>query len=160
MQSYILVDGWKAKLRFSAAHLIPECDKCGHLHGHTYAVHVKIHGKPDQNGIILDFSILKNVVNNVIKQLDHRVLIPEKNNQVAIQKQSKKVVMGNKKQYQLPLEDCTVLPLESTTAETLADYIMQKIIEKITFPARITMIEVGVDEGIGQGAWAAKKITG
>ena len=57
MESYISIDGWKANIRFSSAHVIPEYEKCGRLHGHTYAVHVKIYGETDEKGIIIDFSI-------------------------------------------------------------------------------------------------------
>ncbi|RLF42165.1 MAG: 6-pyruvoyl tetrahydropterin synthase family protein, partial [Thermoplasmata archaeon] len=44
MMSYIEIDGWRANIRFSSAHIIPEYDKCGRLHGHTYAIHAKIYG--------------------------------------------------------------------------------------------------------------------
>ena len=56
MISYIIIDGWKSNIRFSSAHIIPDYEKCGRLHGHTYAVHAKISGKLDKNGIIMDFS--------------------------------------------------------------------------------------------------------
>ncbi|MGB9372190.1 MAG: 6-carboxytetrahydropterin synthase, partial [Halobacteriota archaeon] len=35
---WIELDGWQAKLRFSACHFIPDHPKCGRLHGHTYAM--------------------------------------------------------------------------------------------------------------------------
>ena len=78
MNSYIFIDGWKTNIRFSAAHMIPEYEKCGRLHGHTYAVHAKIFGNPDSNGIILDFSILKNSLKQIVNKLDHKILIPKK----------------------------------------------------------------------------------
>ena len=59
MESYITVDGWKLNIRFSSAHIIPEYEKCGRLHGHTYAIHTKIFGEIDDKGIILDFKLIK-----------------------------------------------------------------------------------------------------
>jgi len=77
VSTYIYIDGWKSNLRFSSAHIIPEYEKCGRLHGHTYAVYAKISGKYDKNGIIMDFSLLKNTLKQITDELDHKVLIPE-----------------------------------------------------------------------------------
>ena len=79
---YVEVDGWKSHILFSSAHIIPEYEKCGRLHGHTYAVHVRIVGKPDEKGIIIDFSLLKNILKEIVNYLDHKVLIPNKSNVV------------------------------------------------------------------------------
>ena len=86
MSSYIYIDGWKSNIRFSSAHIIPEYEKCGRLHGHTYAVHAKVIGKPDEKGIILDFSILKDALREIVSILDHRVLIPEKSEAIKMKK--------------------------------------------------------------------------
>ena len=51
MNTYITIDGWNAKIRFSSAHVIPEYEKCGRLHGHTYEVHAKVFGKTDEKGL-------------------------------------------------------------------------------------------------------------
>ena len=157
MESYIAIDGWRSNIRFSSAHIIPEYEKCGRLHGHTYAVHVKIFGKPDKNGIILDFSLVKEVLRNLISELDHKILIPEKNNVVKIdmEKNSVKVsIIG--KNYVFPLNDCVFLPINSTSAENLADYILNRMLDKIPFPKHVDRIEIGVDEGYGQGARISK----
>ncbi|RLF38168.1 MAG: 6-pyruvoyl tetrahydropterin synthase family protein, partial [Thermoplasmata archaeon] len=55
MIGYIRIDGWKAGIKFSAAHIIPEYEKCGRLHGHSYAIHAKVYGNPNEKGIIMDF---------------------------------------------------------------------------------------------------------
>ena len=95
MCSYVYVDGWKSNIHFSSAHIIPEYDKCGRVHGHTYAVHVKVTGKPDENGIIVDFSVLKKIIRNIADDLDHKVLIPEKNNIVNIKKDESNVRLSS-----------------------------------------------------------------
>ncbi len=91
MSSYITIDGWKSNIRFSSAHIIPEYEKCGRLHGHTYAVQVKIFGEPDEKGIIMDFSILKDIIKKIINELDHRILIPEKS--ILLQLKKKVIVL-------------------------------------------------------------------
>jgi 6-pyruvoyltetrahydropterin/6-carboxytetrahydropterin synthase len=156
MDSYIIIDGWKSNIRFSSAHIIPDYEKCGRLHGHTYAVHVKIVGEPDEKGIIMDFSILKDILKEIVNELDHKILIPEKSNLVTIKKEDKSIKMLIlKKQYVLPIEDCVLLPIDSTSAENLAKYILDKVLKKIQFD-RLDSIEIGVDEGFGQGARIVK----
>ena len=80
------MDGWRSNIRFSSAHIIHEYEKCGRLHGHTYAIHAKIYGEPDSKGIILDFSILKEKLREIADELDHKVLIPEKSTVADIKK--------------------------------------------------------------------------
>ena len=157
MSSYIEIDGWKSNIRFSSAHIIPEYEKCGRLHGHSYAVHVKMSGKPDDKGIIIDFSLLKNVLRQIVSTLDHKVLVPNKSKAIKTIKEKKSVkVSSNGKNYVFPLSDCIFLPIDSTSAENLAAYILDKILEKISLPNHIDGIEIGVDEGYGQGARISK----
>ena len=50
------------------------------------------------------------------------------------------------------------LPIASTSAENIASYILNYIIKNLNFPSNIKNIEIGVDEGYGQGARISKKI--
>ena len=61
---------------FAAAHkLINHKGKCKNLHGHTYKLQVTIRGKPNSDGMIIDFSDIKNIVKtSVIEKLDHSYL--------------------------------------------------------------------------------------
>jgi 6-pyruvoyltetrahydropterin/6-carboxytetrahydropterin synthase len=157
MSTYIEIDGWKSNIRFSSAHIIPEYEKCGRLHGHTYAVHIKISGEPDDKGIIIDFSILKNILKKITGELDHKILIPEKSKVIKIVKEKKSVKinsLGN--DYIFPLNDCVFLPINSTSAENLASHILNIILEKLSLPENVDGIEIGVDEGYGQGARISK----
>lgn len=62
--------------RFAAAHRLDGYDgSCSNLHGHTWAVEVKITGKQlDSCGMLLDFKILKKLVDDSIKEFDHHCL--------------------------------------------------------------------------------------
>jgi len=157
MNSYITIDGWNAKIRFSSAHVIPEYEKCGRLHGHTYAVHAKIFGKTDEKGIIMDFAVLKDVLRDIVKKLDHRILIPEKSSVVTLEKENDSIkVTSLGKQYVFPAIDCILLPIDSTSAETLSKYILEQVAERLSSEKQIEKMEIGVDEGFGQGAWMTK----
>ena len=63
------------------------------------------------------------------------------------------------KTYVFPVEDCIFLPFGSITAENLAEYVLNIIISKIKFPKNIKKIEIGVDEGFGQGARIEKNVS-
>ena len=154
MKSYIKIDGWKSNIRFSSAHIIPEYEKCGRLHGHSYAVHIKIVGEPDKKGIIVDFTQVKKILKEIADGLDHKVLIPEENNLAKIEKHENfvKIVVLNK-EYIFPVEDCVFLPIVSTSAENLASYILDLFLKRAKLSKNVESVEVGVDEGYGQGAF-------
>jgi len=159
MSIYIEINGWKSNIRFSSAHIIPEYEKCGRLHGHTYAIHIKVSGEPDKKGIILDFSVLKNILRKIASELDHKVLIPEKSKAIKIVKEKSSVKinsLGNN--YVFPISDCIFLPISSTSAENLASYILNTVIKRMSLPSQVDGIEIGVDEGFGQGARISKML--
>jgi len=156
METYIEIDGWQTNIRFSSAHVIPEYEKCGRLHGHTYAIHAKIWGKRDKNGIVVDFSVIKNVLRKIAKELDHRVIIPKEYDGVKIKEESVELE-NNGKKYVFPKEDCVILPINSSSAENLAEYVLQRVLNEISTKG-MKEIEIGVDEGFGQGARLRRKL--
>lgn len=152
---FIEIDGWMAKLRFSACHFIPNHPKCGCLHGHTYAVSVRIEG--DQKGeFIIDFETVKGIVNGICDRLDHRVLIAEKDPRLLITKNDgvSIEIIESKKKYILPFEDIMFMPTKSVSAEDLCKYFTLNLANALELckADNITKIHVRVDEGIGQGA--------
>ncbi|MCZ7380528.1 MAG: 6-carboxytetrahydropterin synthase [Candidatus Methanoperedens sp.] len=152
---FIEIDGWMAKLRFSACHFIPNHPKCGCLHGHTYAVSVRLEG--EQIGeFIIDFELVKNMVNGICDRLDHKVLIAEKDPRLRIVKKDgvSIEIIESKKRYVLPIEDIMFLPTKSVSAEDLCKYFTTEMAKalKSNGTDNIKKLHVRVDEGIGQGA--------
>jgi len=156
METYVEIDGWKAGIRFSSAHVIPEYEKCGRLHGHTYAIHARVRGEMDENGVVVDFSIIKNMLREIADELDHKVLIPGEYDKTFMKKEHVELE-NNGKRFVFPLEDCVFLPLETTSAESLAGYILDRLTEKIHVD-NIHEVQIGVDEGPGQGAWVKRSL--
>lgn len=64
------------EFRFEAAHRLPEYDgPCSMLHGHSYKLFVGIKGRVKFDGVVFDFSSLKEVITNkIICKLDHKYL--------------------------------------------------------------------------------------
>jgi 6-pyruvoyltetrahydropterin/6-carboxytetrahydropterin synthase len=67
--------------RFSAAHnLRGHPGKCAQLHGHNYNAEITVQGdKLDQAGMVMDFSELKAICDDVLDKFDHTYLneLPE-----------------------------------------------------------------------------------
>jgi 6-pyruvoyltetrahydropterin/6-carboxytetrahydropterin synthase len=61
---------------FDAAHYIPDYKgKCEQLHGHTYKLEVVIKGDIQDDGMVVDFVKMKEIVHTtVIEKLDHHAL--------------------------------------------------------------------------------------
>lgn len=61
---------------FSAAHCLPHYPgKCRRLHGHNWRVDVTVAGGAlDENGMLVDFHVLKDAVREVMATLDHYYL--------------------------------------------------------------------------------------
>ena len=61
---------------FDSAHFLPNYyGKCERMHGHTYRLQVTVDGKVGENGLVIDFVILKKIVKEkVLNKLDHKVV--------------------------------------------------------------------------------------
>jgi len=159
MNGIIVIDGWKAKIRFSAAHVIPEYEKCGRLHGHSYAIHARLHGSQDEKGIIIDFSIAKKILRTIANDLDHKVLIPNESTVVTTKQSNQSIELQSLgKTYVFPASDCVLLPISSSSAEHLAEYVLKRFLSELGSDHNLNQVEIGVDEGYGQGAWISKKM--
>ena len=156
MQLYI--DGWKQHLCFSAAHFIPNHQQCSLLHGHTYVVSCQIDGtlNPITN-MVLDFTELKNILRTLISTLDHHILIPKQHPGIHQETSTVHIKIG-KKSYTIPKEDCVFLSLPSTTAEHLAIYLLNQLIQQLSPMSNIQRISIRIDEGLGQSATAEQQI--
>lgn len=151
------INGWTSKITFSATHIIPMHVKCGRLHGHDYAINAVIEGSMGPEGVIMDFISVKEFLRGIASELDHRVLIPQKHEGVSVKDGYVYYKIGDK-ELKLPECDCIMLDITVASAETLANFVMQRMLEKVTFPDNVKKIEIGVDEGRGQGAWTSKEL--
>lgn len=114
-------------------------------------MHVRIVGKI-KNGILIDFRKVKEEAKKIIDEIDHRIIIPTEG-KLEIKEGKDIEIKYNNKRYVFPAEDCAFLPIYSSSAENIASYILKKLKNAIC-NENIERIEVGVDEGYGQGAWA------
>ena len=146
----------KPSMVFSAAHFITfNGNVCERLHGHNYHVCAEVHGDLDENQYVIDFIALRDSLKNLCDELDHHMLLPTNHPLIQVTTKAQEVeVIFEDRRWIFPREDCVLLPIENTTAELLARYLGERLLqdlEKLT-GSRPTLLRIGVDENDGQ--WA------
>jgi 6-pyruvoyltetrahydropterin/6-carboxytetrahydropterin synthase len=157
----------KAVHVFSAGHFITLTDDtCEAVHGHNWTVSCSISGTPDTHGMVIDFIFLRDTLTQIISKLDHCMLLPTENSflQVTMQTeqgQEEVLVKFGERRWVFPADECRLLPLANTTAELLAKWIGNELIQalKRNDYSQTRNIRIEVDECFGQSAsWENKAI--
>ncbi len=144
----------KDHLVFSAAHFITfNGNVCERLHGHNWRVAVEAAGALDENFYVVDFIALRDAVQKIVAELDHRMLIPTEHRSMNVWTSEREVeITFEDRRWVFPRDDCVLLPLENTTAERLAWWIGQRLCEGLPASALqlVTSLDVEVEENFGQ----------
>jgi len=144
---------------FSAAHFVVGHRKCEHLHGHNWGIKLGLEGEPAEDGMIVDFDELKELLKKMCMKHDHRVLVPGKNPELEILRKGKNaVVQVHGKKFEFPAEDVVVVPVENITVEELARYFLQRVVGTLKSSSNISKVSLWVEEFPGQGAWAEAEL--
>ncbi|MEZ6074452.1 MAG: 6-carboxytetrahydropterin synthase [Pirellulaceae bacterium] len=150
----------KEQLVFSAAHFITFAgDVCECLHGHNYGVKAEVAGPLDENQYVIDFIAFRDTLADVVKQLDHQVLLPTTHPLIDVREDEVEVIVNFRhKRWAFPREDCMLLPIANTTAEQIAWWVAGQVrdILKPKLGNSIHWLEVAIDENHGQ--WGVCKI--
>jgi 6-pyruvoyltetrahydropterin/6-carboxytetrahydropterin synthase len=146
----------KDHLVFCSGHFISyEGDKCERLHGHNYRTAVEVEGELDNNFYVFDFIALKNRTRAITDELDHRMMLPTRNVLIKVEEGPRSIqVRYRDREWLFPRDDCVLLPIENTTAELLARWIGQRLLEELRkqHSYRPRVLRVEVEENIGQSA--------
>ena len=146
----------KDYLVFSAAHFITFGGNiCERLHGHNYRVAAEIEGPLDENHYVVDFILLRDTLKTIVDELDHRVMLPASHPQIRLSIDERSIeATFEERRWVFPRGDCIVLPVANTTAELVARWIGQRLVEALEqrtgFKANRLRIEL--DECFGQSA--------
>lgn len=153
------IDGEYSGIRFSACHFIPRHEKCSRLHGHSYVVRLRLEGDTNDDGMLMDFVILKKELRSIMSTMDHRTLLPSSSKDVKLTIGDDSVEANTcGKRYVFPLEDVVILDLSNTTAEEMAKLMVRQMIQDVKFPTNIRSVSIGLDEERGQTAWYTEEL--
>ncbi|MAV37796.1 MAG: 6-pyruvoyl tetrahydrobiopterin synthase [Planctomycetaceae bacterium] len=146
----------KEQCIFSAAHFITFSGHlCERLHGHNYQVFAEVPGALDENQYVIDFLALRDELQKISQELDHHMLLPTRHAEIQVTERDDEVeVRFENRRWVFPRDDCLLLPVANTTAELLARYIGQRLLDALEkrIGIRPAHLKVGVDENHGQ--WA------
>jgi 6-pyruvoyltetrahydropterin/6-carboxytetrahydropterin synthase len=141
-------------LVFSAAHFITYGGNiCERLHGHNYRVAAEVYGPLDKNQYVIDFIALRDTLRELVLELDHHMLLPERHPTIRVVAGDKSVeVTFEDRRWVFPRGDCVILPVENTTAELLAHYLGQRLLDALQrrTGVRPRRVRMEVDECEGQ----------
>jgi 6-pyruvoyltetrahydropterin/6-carboxytetrahydropterin synthase len=146
----------KEQLIFSAAHFITfeTADGkviCEQLHGHNYRVKCEVSGELNDHGYVVDFIALRDKLKELVGQLDHHVVLATEHPDLTVQVVENEVhVKFDSRRWVFPSEDCCLLPISNTTAELMAGYLCDQLIQSELLKNGAKRVVVGVDENEGQ----------
>ncbi|MEZ6129873.1 MAG: 6-pyruvoyl tetrahydropterin synthase family protein [Planctomycetaceae bacterium] len=153
----------KDSLVFSAAHFITfNGNVCERLHGHNWRLDVTVSGGLDENFYVFEFIALRDACQELVSQLDHKVLLPERHHSIHVETSPdgrEVTARFESRRWVFPVEDCQLLPIENTTAELIAHWIGRQLRDRLNLtPAeQIHELRVSVEENFGQ--WATVRLS-
>jgi 6-pyruvoyltetrahydropterin/6-carboxytetrahydropterin synthase len=147
----------KDHLVFSAAHFITfNRTICERLHGHNWRVAVEVSGPLDENSYVFDFIALRDALQAIVSELDHRVLLPTRHPAIRVHASEREVeATFEDRRWVFPKEDCVLLDVANTTAELIARWIGRKLRGTLIAQAgadQLDALRIEVEENFGQ--WA------
>ncbi len=151
------MDGWDLNLRFSAAHFLPTHDKCQRVHGHDYSVSVQIEGHRER-GFVVDFLLVEKVLQEMLDELDHRLLLPNQSDILEWHKSGNNMEISYNAHFlSVPLEFVKQVDVDSTSSEDLSYFLAGKLMERLSGEENVKSVQLCVYEGPGRGACATRE---
>jgi len=133
---------------FAAAHFITlDNGETEPLHGHDYRVAAEMTAPLGPHRYTVDFVAVEKALRGLVRELDHRTLLPERHPAMQIDvRESEVEVRLAARRWILPRRDCVLLPIENTTAEALARHLAaelwSKLAEHVVRPPIALRVEV------------------
>ena len=149
------IDGGHSGIRFSACHFIPRHEKCSRLHGHSYILRLRLEGDIGEDGMVMDFVVLKKKLKEFVELLDHRTILPGRSPDVKLTIDGDSVeAVSLGKRYVFPIMDFVIIDIHNSTEEEMTKFMVQDMVDKVEFPPNVRKVAIGMDEERGQTAWA------
>ncbi len=146
---------FREDLNFSAGHISTYGDLMEGQHGHNYQLSIEIRGPLDEDCLVIDFRVVKEILKSIKDALNHRTLVPGRHPRLSVRCGGKSTrIRFAGEQLELPTRDVVLLDVENLTSEMLAFHIFKSIRDRL--PAadveRLDTLSVEVIESPGQSA--------
>jgi 6-pyruvoyltetrahydropterin/6-carboxytetrahydropterin synthase len=146
-------------LRFAAAHMATLGGELEPLHGHNYVVACRVEGDLTADSWVIDFSALKRLCREACAALDHRFLLQARSPLLDVREEDRSwLVAHGERRYRFPADEVVALPIENTTAELLARWLWERVVEGLAAGdhSNIRRLTIEVEEMPGQSAGFSK----
>lgn len=159
MTTQYAIKVYKQYFNFASSHFLIFKDGTREpLHGHNYRVALRGEACQLEGDMVFDFLDIKPIVREVCDSLDHRLLLPGKNNDLKIEtfetETHFKITPPDGEFFIVPKNDVLILPIENTSAERLAIYLAERIhhLVRERYEYNFPQLEIEVEETPGQCA--------
>ena len=137
-------------INISCAHFIEVGGSFETLHGHNLSISAVAEGG-GEDGIVMDFRELENLLSQVVSNLDHRLLVPRDNPSIETsEREGYTEIRAAGKRYLVPTCDIVLLPLANSTTEEIGGWIYSEISGML--PENVTLRSITVQEMEGKSA--------
>ncbi|MCH2191206.1 MAG: 6-carboxytetrahydropterin synthase [Gammaproteobacteria bacterium] len=145
----------KSYLHFSAAHFtIFSATNRERLHGHNWRVGVEIGGYIDDNGLLFDYALYKEILKDLCHSFDEYTLIAEKSPYLDIKEDDDFFhVTHNGINQPLLKTDTILLPIENVTIESLAHYFLELLVKDEARLDELNIISFELKVSSGPNQW-------
>ena len=141
-------------LKFSAAHFtIFSATERERLHGHNFKVSASFIAEVGDNGMCVDYAILKKRVRKICDSLDEYTLIANDSEFLTISEKDKYYsVIHHHDELLLLKSDTLLLPIKNTTVEEYSNWLLQELVldKALMATCPISEISITVSSGPGQ----------
>ena len=121
------------EFRWEMGHRLPLHEGgCRNVHGHSYRMHVSVTGELDENGMVVDYFDLREIVDPLIERIDHAFLCDTSDTDMLafLEKHEMKRVIVN-------------FP---STAENIARWLLDQVVEPLQRYKNLKTIAVRLHE--------------
>jgi len=156
MKRITRIELYKENFKFSSGHFtIFSKTERENIHGHNFTVFVAFDALIEENGIIFDYTIVKNHIEQMCVTLNEYFLLPEKSPYLRFEETPEYTyVYFSDEKIPFLKRDIKFLPIENITLEDLSWYFLhefvREFVEKTGYP--ISWVETRVFSGPGQSA--------
>lgn len=156
---HVTVEG--IRLKFAASHMATLGDDLEPLHGHNYIVTARVEGELTDDRWVIDFSALKRFAREACDYLDHHFLLQADSPLLDLEHANEAwTIRFADREYRIPEQDVIALPIENSTAELLAQWIADRVIDELRAGghSNIRRLAVDVEEMPGQAGGYARDL--
>ena len=146
----------KEYLHFAAAHFTLFSDtERENLHGHNFQVTLDAEAPIAEDGLTLDYNILKKALKQMCDDLDEQVIMPTQSPHLQIESDDQYTyAVFNGERIPFLERDLTLLPIRNVTVEELAHYLLDTLLKRQEIQA-LDIQQMVLKCASGEGQWAS-----